>query len=107
MTIYVNWEDHVILNEVQYENKVHEIARPMIDDAEKLDEFIDNNFEPSDVYHFFREGEHSVRENILDAFADECYTIVDETIGFERVEVPNEDEDEDVYEEEREEMDED
>jgi hypothetical protein len=62
VTVFVNWCENVILTEKDFENEIESETLERFDDSDFFDEWLDRNFDPSEVFSF-TESEKETHRN--------------------------------------------
>ena len=62
VTVFVNWSENVILTEKDFENEIESETLERFDDSDFFDEWLDRNFDPSEVFSF-TESEKETHRN--------------------------------------------
>ena len=62
VTLYVDWSENTILSEADFEKEVLSEADERFDDSDFFDEWLDRNFDPSEVFSF-TESEKETHRN--------------------------------------------
>lgn len=52
VTVFVNWCENCILIEKDFENEIEGEALERFDDSDFFDEWLDRNFDPSEIFSF-------------------------------------------------------
>ena len=52
VTVYVDWSENCILTEKDFEKEVEAETLERFDDSDFFDEWLDRNFDPSEIFHF-------------------------------------------------------
>lgn len=52
VTVYVDWSENCILTEKDFEKEVEAEILERFDDSDFFDEWLDRNFDPSEIFHF-------------------------------------------------------
>ena len=69
VTIYVNWHENTILSEKDFEKEVLDEADERFNDSDVFDEWLTNNFDPSEVFYFTE----SEKEEQRASFREYCF----------------------------------
>ena len=62
VTVFVNWSENVILTEKDFEKEIEAETLERFDDSDFFDEWLDRNFDPSEVFSF-TESEKETHRN--------------------------------------------
>lgn len=62
VTVFVNWSENCILTEKDFEKEVEAETLERFDDSDFFDEWLDRNFDPSEVFSF-TESEKETHRN--------------------------------------------
>ena len=68
VTVFVNWSENVILTEKDFENEIESETLDRFDDSDFFDEWLDRNFDPSEVFSFTE----SEKETHRDRYKEYC-----------------------------------
>ena len=62
VTVFVNWCENTILTEKDFENEIESETLERFDDSDYFDEWLDRNFDPSEIFSF-TESEKEAHRN--------------------------------------------
>ena len=62
VTVFVNWSESQILTEKEFEKEVEFATLERFDDSDFFDEWLDRNFDPSEIFSF-TESEKETHRN--------------------------------------------
>ena len=68
VTVFVSWSENVILTEKEFENEIESETLDRFDDSDFFDEWLDRNFDPSEVFSFTE----SEKETHRDRYKEYC-----------------------------------
>ena len=68
VTVFVSWDENVILTEKDFENEIESETLDRFDDSDFFDEWLDRNFDPSEVFSFTE----SEKETHRDRYKEYC-----------------------------------
>lgn len=70
--VYVNWCDEILYTEKQFEKEIESTAEKKFDDSDIFDEWLDRNFDPSEVFSFTEAEKEAQRARYKAYCADEA-----------------------------------
>ena len=74
VTVFVNWSENVILTEKDFEKEVEAETLERFDDSDFFDEWLDRNFDPSEVFSFTESEKETHRTRYKEYCREEART---------------------------------